>query len=955
MEGNESPASNDTSEESSFHWPEEGSRISDQETQDGQERPLTFYLPSCHCLEERIKQYENAKFGMEVREKEQTEVLAPDHPALQRFQKALKEHLQRQIERLNEEIYEFDTTIKNKNAQKEEMGVAVYELQQAVCKQQKILEEYIDNVKTATAAREELEIEVRECKQKFKAGAETLLMAQKEEKELRNEVESINLLVQQTANWEKEVESEIKISKRMTEKTRKDQLQLMEEKRKQDMILYRLQTEVWRLETELETIDMKLEIKEREREELAQTVAEGSTTIDALEAEYRCLMHSWNSVVIAIGNRDKVLNCVSQEVQKYEEEYKNILCETEQIRKLAKQEMTGNEKLTAIKQRILSDIMTCKNQIDEEVAKQKKLEGRITKYQALIEQIELDINKFEIKNRAEETSLTVLCRECDKKNQMKCDWEEKIFLLLEDEVTNNKASQHLAAKFRQMKCLNRKLEITLAITENKQAKIQSKLESQIKINLDLNALLKDLTNQKQELEEEISNFQEKLKNYDNVVVKRQRYTDKLNNKLIELERMLAGREVSPTEGKIKTAEKNIEDYKERIKELQVFWMREQRNILCLSENRQEQIAKIDLLRKQILILQQKNLRLTDEIESIKKQDQKTSRNISNLHNKILMKSESLTKKKGEKKFLDAGNELTQTEFMSKLKDAELECLRLEADIADIEEDKLIMSKQLLDINREVLEWEKKLRFMNDTKSQIQEEKSAEGEIGQMRIEVHKMEVRYGQLKKAQEKLVTDLEQCVFRRESIVAVSAAREKRSKFGIEKTRINFKRRLDDTRNKIKQLENEMQVMRNKIKKVSDEKRLFANQMKQIEEEVEEVKKIIENVITEYENVKTDKMMQFELLILKQKKLNMYSDLARGKKIYLTHKNECALMREYNKNEEINNNLIMIVETLISHFPQNTLYLNRVLNTLNLPKVYAGDTNEWSCQDFQRESFIT
>lgn len=81
------------------------------------------------------------------------------------------------------------------------------------------------------------------------------------------------------------------------------------------MILYKLQSEVWKLETDLENTDMKLEVKEREREELAQAVAEGNTTIEALEADYRCLMHSWNSVVVAISNRDRVSHCVGQELK----------------------------------------------------------------------------------------------------------------------------------------------------------------------------------------------------------------------------------------------------------------------------------------------------------------------------------------------------------------------------------------------------------------------------------------------------------------------------------------------------------------------------------------------------------------------------------------------------------------------------------------------------------------
>lgn len=64
---------------------------------------------------------------------------------------------------------------------------------------------------------------------------------------------------------------------------------------------------------------------------------------------------------------------------------------------------------------------------------------------------------------------------------------------------------------------------------------------------------------------------------------------------------MKGKEVSPAELKIKTLEKNIEDAKERIKELQTFWMREQRNVLSLSETRQQQISNNDLLRKRKII------------------------------------------------------------------------------------------------------------------------------------------------------------------------------------------------------------------------------------------------------------------------------------------------------------------------------------------------------------------
>lgn len=60
------------------------------------------------------------------------------------------------------------------------------------------------------------------------------------------------------------------------------------------------------------------------------------------------------------------------------------------------------------------------------------------------------------------------------------------------------------------------------------------------------------------------------------------------------------------------------------------------------------------------------------------------------------------------------------------------------------------------------------------------------------------------MKKAQDKLMHDLEHCVSRRDAIITLAEAREKREKGGSERTRINFTRKLDDMRNRVKQLEN-------------------------------------------------------------------------------------------------------------------------------------------------------
>lgn len=125
----------------------------------------------------------------------------------------------------------------------------------------------------------------------------------------------MNLLEHQLNQWEENVESEIIINQRISEKTKKDKMKLMEEKRQQDMFLYALTTEVWRLEGEIKDMDMQIRVKEAEKEKLDEMITQCNIDIEAFDTEYRCLLQAWNAVILAINNRDKNYAIVKQELE----------------------------------------------------------------------------------------------------------------------------------------------------------------------------------------------------------------------------------------------------------------------------------------------------------------------------------------------------------------------------------------------------------------------------------------------------------------------------------------------------------------------------------------------------------------------------------------------------------------------------------------------------------------
>jgi hypothetical protein len=87
-----------------------------------------------------------------------------------------------------------------------------------------------------------------------------------------------------------------------------------------------------------------------------------------------------------------------------------------------------------------------------------------------------------------------------------------------------------------------------------------------------------------------------------------------------------------------------------------------------------------------------------------------------------------------------------------LQDVELEALLLQSDIRDLEQEKVQLGESLLEKQRELLAWEKKLQMAQETKQSIQYERGKEGDIGTMKAEIHRMEVRCILLTKLQTEL-----------------------------------------------------------------------------------------------------------------------------------------------------------------------------------------------------------
>lgn len=207
----------------------------------------------------------------------------------------------------------------------------------------------------------------------------------------------------------------------------------------------------------------------------------------------------------------------------------------------------------------------------------------------------------------------------------------------------------------------------------------------------------------------------------------------------------------------------------------------------------------------MLVIAQKQLKIESDLDELKKQGRDTLRLLNNLYTKIDQTSAQLFEKKQHHQSEETECQLTHQALVERLKNEEMTVLKLDMELVDLARDIEYAKHEALERHREALSWETKWKLANETKEYRTKEHDAAGEIGVMKAEIHRMEVRFLQLRRAQEKLAIDMEHCVLHRDSIFTNANIKHKMPDSKT-KSRFTVLHRLNDVKNKIKLAQNEM-----------------------------------------------------------------------------------------------------------------------------------------------------
>lgn len=139
-------------------------------------------------------------------------------------------------------------------------------------------------------------------------------------------------------------------------------------------------------------------------------------------------------------------------------------------------------------------------------------------------------------------------------------------------------------------------------------------------------------------------------------------------------------------------------------------------------------------------------------------------------------------------------------FYERLRSSEKHSLDVEAEIEHLERGIQTLRDSVVERHREICCWQGKYQAIRGVKRFQDQEASVDGEMYRMKMEIHRMEVRLTQLKRAQEKLVQDLNNCVMHRERIFDQSLVQNKGPR--ARNKRMDVQQKLLDMKSRTRQL---------------------------------------------------------------------------------------------------------------------------------------------------------
>merc|ERR1712183_972717 len=733
-------------------------------------------------------------------------------------------------------------------------------------------------------------------------------------------------------NLKTDVRSDISVMKRAAERADVDVTHLEVFKKRQDLYVDRLQTQVHKLREDIALYEVQQAAQAEDTLAARQALGDAEEEVSAIKLEKKQLYQQWNASLTGMKRRDEAFAAMQEALNIARQEVRSLETEIVGYKKSTQKAEEKNEILTVRLNKTRNERDIVKNSIQACLERQDALKQQYATYSRTLHETEHNYNKSLMEKSTKQSELTVIRKQTEKEYLIKVKLEDEIMKEMQTQLTSVKAKEYTIRKTNELRERKTKLEREMASIENEGARYTVQFTEKTSKVEDLKQALQAIEKEIHIKTEMIERIDKETSKRNSVIMRKQNSIDVITKKISNHIESMGGQEIGPLEMQINSLNKEISEVNEQVIEQQQNWLREQQDLVRISRKKDSITGEVNTMKKAENILRKKKQRIETEFEFEEREMQEQKKQSERMRILMIKLNTKVKSEQQKETKVEQGNVITEMEFVAELKELELASIKAQEKLQFILNEKERLLHDLIDAERGIMLWEKKTQLARETKAAVDVGVGKE-EMHAMQAEIHRMEVRYSQLMKQQEHMIREMEQSVTRRDFISYQGDSIQKKSsnnKKGV--TMGNFQRKLIELQNKIKSTKKDINVCDNDIKQLREHQAELGESLEEKQKNVQTLQQNLDQLSAEIENLFDTKQRNLNEIIAKQTKVKHLMSLKEGKYTKLC-KTEPALKAEIDKQENRYHHTINILDRVGQEFPHSRQALRRVATTFTSP----------------------
>ncbi|KAF6092778.1 coiled-coil domain containing 40 [Phyllostomus discolor] len=807
-------------------------------------------------------------------------VLDPSHPLMLRFQAALKSYLHRQIEKLTLEVRELGMATKRSRAQRQELGVDLYGVQQHLARLQMQLEKSHDRHSIAACARQQQEEELKQARALYSKTCEATNEEHRKLAALHAEMENLSLNVFYMQNVDRDMQGDILVMTQVVKKSEAERARAELEKKQQDLHVDRLTARAHQLEEQIALFEAQHVAQAEDTQLLRKAVSEAGAEIDAISIEKRRILQQWAACLVGMKCRDDAHQTVREALSECRHQLKSLDAEVEAYKKSIVLEEEKNERLAGLLHRAETGAALTQKLTAQCLTRQEALQGQVNTYRLVLQDTEDALGRAHTEQEAAMAELQAARQAIRQELDVRRKLDTCILEKLQEQMTSNKMTKY----FHQL-ILKLRKEKTNLVTH------LSKIDGDIaQATLDITnaacrleahrAALAELDAEVKRVGELISTSESEVCRRTTLIERKQSLINALSKELEQMVSELGGEELGPLELEMKRLHRQLDEQGTEVARAQASWLRLQQDMVRATQEREEQLASLHLLRKEVHILERKKLRVENKIDQEKKEQKDIERHLRDLDNDLRKLNVLLSKSRSSSEDLQQERLVAEGVFVQALKALERETLQMQERLDQLTEEKASILNSLVEAEHQIMLWEKKIQLAKEMRASVSSE-TGQTEIRAMKAEIHRMQVKHAQLLKRQERMVRDMELAVTRRETIATQAEGQSKRDKKLL--TRTDFYHKQAELRRKIRDLHKATEVCSNNVLELEETQKRMSDSLVEKQAQLTAVQTQTEELEADLQRLTALKRQRLSELVALQTRLRHLQAAREGRYVFL------------------------------------------------------------------------